>query len=150
LVGCNIELPKEQAPNPYLDLNITMEHFYVRKVLLLKYSLAYIVFLGGFGTMDELFETLILVQTQKISKFPLVLIGREYWEDLLDQLEKMKQLETISDMDTGLFLVTDSLDEAIFFINAKLRDKYGEGYVPLKTKRRWWLFERTFLRKRID
>jgi len=140
-IGCNIVLSKEQAPNPYLDLNIKMSHFYVRKVLLLKYSYAYIVFPGGFGTMDELFETLTLIQTKKISNFPLVLIGMDYWKDLLQQIEKMKQLETISLQDTDLFLVTDSLEEAMAYIKLKLGDKYGASFVPRRTKRRWWWFE---------
>lgn len=141
-IGCNIVLPKEQAPNPYLDLNITMSHFYVRKVLLLKYSYAYIVFPGGFGTMDELFETLTLIQTKKISIFPVVLIGTDYWKELLAQLDKMKQMQTISILDTNLFLVTDSLEEAIQFIKLKLEEKYGKEFIPVRTKKRWWLFEK--------
>jgi len=141
-IGCNIALPKEQTPNHYLDLNITMDHFYVRKVLLLKYSFAYLVFPGGFGTMDELFETLTLIQTKKISLFPVVLIGREYWSELLEQLEKMEQMKTISTKDADLFLVTDSLEEAIRYIQLKLEAKHGKRFVPKKSKRQWWLFER--------
>ena len=88
-VGCNIHLPKEQKPNAYLDRTVTLHHFFVRKVLLLKYSYAFVVMPGGFGTMDEFFETLTLIQTGKISDFPVVLMGKDYWKPLLDLLHQM-------------------------------------------------------------
>ena len=82
-IGCNIELPKEQRPNPYLDRWITFEHFFVRRVMLVKYSYAFFAMPGGFGTLDEIFETATQIQTGKIQQFPLVLMGRDYWEPLL-------------------------------------------------------------------
>jgi uncharacterized protein (TIGR00730 family) len=81
-VGCNIELPLEQAPNPYLDLQLSFEHFFVRKVMLVKYSCAFVILPGGFGTLDEIFETLNLIETKKIGKFPLVVMGQDYWIDM--------------------------------------------------------------------
>ena len=86
-VGCNIELPREQRPNAYLDHWVTFEHFFVRKVMLVKYSHAFIALPGGFGTLDEVFETATLIQTQKIQEFPLVLIGTDFWRPLIDFLE---------------------------------------------------------------
>ncbi|TAK36609.1 MAG: TIGR00730 family Rossman fold protein [Saprospiraceae bacterium] len=140
--GCNIELPHEQEPNPYLDVMITMRRFYVRKVLLLKYSYAFVVLPGGFGTMDELFETLTLIQNHKIGALPLVLFGREFWKELLDQIEEMKAAGTISPNDSGHFLVTDSVEEGMDYIIAKLRENYGSQVSHRKTKSRWWLGER--------
>jgi len=141
-IGCNIELPKEQQPNPYLDFNITMEHFYVRKVLLLKYSYAFVVFPGGFGTMDELFETLTLLQTNKISDFPVVLFGKDYWSKLLEQTEVMEALGTISKKDLDLFLVTDSVTEGMDYINTKLESKFGAPIKVKVSKSRWWYGEK--------
>jgi uncharacterized protein (TIGR00730 family) len=140
-IGCNIELPKEQQPNPYLDFNITMNHFYVRKVLLLKYSYAFAVFPGGFGTMDELFETLTLLQTKKISNFPVVLFGKDYWSKLLEQTKDMEALGTISKNDLDLFLVTDSVTEGMSYINTKLESKYGAPITIKTSKSRWWYGE---------
>ena len=140
-IGCNIELPKEQQPNPYLDFNIAMDHFYVRKVLLLKYSYAFAVFPGGFGTMDEFFETLTLLQTKKISNFPVVLFGKNYWSKLLEQTKVMREIGTISKNDLDLFLVTDSVTEGVDYINTKLERKYG-GPIEIKaSKSRWWYGE---------
>ena len=141
-IGCNIELPKEQQPNPYLDFNITMNHFYVRKVLLLKYSYAFAVFPGGFGTMDELFETLTLLQNNKISNFPVVLFGKDYWSKLLEQTKVMLDLGTISKNDLDLFLVTDSVTEAMDYINTKLENKYGAPIKIKSSKSRWWYGEK--------
>jgi uncharacterized protein (TIGR00730 family) len=87
-VGCNIELPQEQKPNPYLDRWVTFRHFFVRKLMLVKYSYAFIALPGGFGTLDEIFETATLIQTHKIKDFPLVLVGKDYWRPLLDFLHK--------------------------------------------------------------
>ncbi|MFM8411526.1 MAG: TIGR00730 family Rossman fold protein, partial [Alphaproteobacteria bacterium] len=83
-VGCNIVLPHEQRPNPYLDLMIEFDHFYVRKVMLVKYSYGFVVMPGGIGTMDELFEVLTLLQTSKVSSMPVVLMGSDYWEPMMD------------------------------------------------------------------
>lgn len=141
-VGCNIILPKEQAPNPYLDIMINMDHFYVRKVLLVKYSYGFVVMPGGFGTMDELFETLTLMQTQKIRQFPLVLFGKAYWKELMAQIEHMKACGTISEADSRLFLITDSVEESIQYILHTLKEKYGHTVTHKGPKSRWWLFER--------
>ena len=141
-IGCNIELPKEQHPNPYLDFNITLEHFYVRKVLLLKYSYAFAVFPGGFGTMDEFFETLTLLQTNKISNFPVVLFGKKYWSKLLEQTEIMVRHGTISKEDLQLFLVTDSVTEGIDYIYKKLEKRHGASIEVKAPRTRWWFGER--------
>lgn len=140
-IGCNIELPKEQKPNPYLDFHLTLNHFYVRKVLLLKYSYAFTVFPGGFGTMDELFETLTLLQNNKITHFPVVLFGKDYWSNLLKQTQVMASLGTISEKDLQLFLVTDSVTEGMNYINTKLEKKYGAPIKIKASKSRWWFGE---------
>src|SRR5439155_10413087 len=85
-IGCNIELPLEQKHNPYLDKWVTFRYFFIRKLMLVKYSYAFVVMPGGFGTMDELFEVATLIQTQKIKNFPVVLMGKEFWQPLLDFL----------------------------------------------------------------
>lgn len=141
-IGCNITLPKEQHPNNYLDFYITLNHFYVRKVLLLKYSYAFAVFPGGFGTMDELFETLTLLQTNKIANFPVVLFGKDYWNNLLAQIDKMRQLGTISEKDLKLFLVTDSVIEGVDYIYKKLENTYSSPIKIKTSKTRWWLGEK--------
>ncbi|MDX2035804.1 MAG: TIGR00730 family Rossman fold protein [Isosphaeraceae bacterium] len=112
-VGLNIELPFEQHQNPYVDLAITFRYFFVRKTMFVKYANGFIIFPGGFGTLDELFEALTLVQTRKIKRFPIVLFGSEYWRGLLDWVEKT-QLDSgaISPEDLNLLVVTDSIDEA--------------------------------------
>ncbi|MEZ4852420.1 MAG: TIGR00730 family Rossman fold protein [Bacteroidia bacterium] len=145
-VGCNIVLPHEQKPNPWLDIMINFERFFVRKVLLMKYSYAYIVMPGGFGTLDELFETLTLIQTGKIKKFPVVLFGRKFWMNLLEQVEDMKEQGTISIDDTDLFLVTDSIEETISYIQTKIKEKFGHKIAERHPKPQWWLFE-NFMKK---
>lgn len=112
-VGCNIRLPNEQEPNAFLDKQITLDHFFVRKVLLLKYSYAFVVMPGGFGTMDELFETITLIQTKKIQNFPVILMGKDYWKDLIELMQEMLRVSTISNEDEKLLLVTDDVSEAI-------------------------------------
>ncbi len=112
-VGCNIVLPEEQKVNPWIDRSVTFEHFFVRKVMLVKYSYAFVVMPGGLGTMDELFEALTLIQTQKIENFPVVLMSTEYYRPLMGLLAKMVAAGTISHTDLDLLLVTDSVDEAM-------------------------------------
>ena len=113
-VGCNIQLPTEQQPNPYLDRYMIFNHFFVRKVMLVKYSCAFVVFPGGFGTMDEVFETLTLIQTAKIKRFPLVVVGREYWASLQDFVsEAMLNHHTIEPQDIDSIFVTDDLKLAV-------------------------------------
>ena len=112
-IGCNIELPFEQYVNPYTDLSINFRYFFVRKTMFVKYANGFVIFPGGFGTLDELFEALTLVQTRKIKKFPIVLIGKEYWQGLLDWIETTQLGEkTISPEDLNLLVVTDSVEEA--------------------------------------
>ena len=111
-VGCNIVLPMEQQPNKYLDKWVKINYFFVRKVLLSKYSYAFIVMPGGYGTLDEFFEALTLIQTNKIKHFPIVLFGKEYHKELGEHLDKMKSSETISEKDLKLFLFTDNVEEA--------------------------------------
>lgn len=123
-IGCNILLPFEQDPNPYLDVMINFNYFFVRKVMLLKYSYAFVIMPGGAGTMDELFEVITLIQTKKIFQFPVVLIGTEYFADLKDMLEHMVEEETISPEDIDLFYFTDSIEDAMNHIKANIVDKY--------------------------
>jgi uncharacterized protein (TIGR00730 family) len=111
-IGCNIELPFEQAPNPFANLSINFRYFFVRKTMFVKYSEGFAIFPGGFGTLDELFEALTLVQTEKIHRFPIVLYGSSYWSGLLDWIKGTQLAEgTISPDDLNLLVVTDSVDE---------------------------------------
>jgi uncharacterized protein (TIGR00730 family) len=113
-LGCNIVLPVEQEPNPYLDRFITFRYFFVRKVMLVKYSYAFVVLPGGYGTLDELFEALTLVQTRKILEFPVVLMGVDYWEPLIEFIKgTLVKNGTIGEEDPGLLTVTDSPDVAV-------------------------------------
>ncbi len=112
-VGLNIVLPEEQKVNPWVDRSVTFDHFFVRKVMLVKYSYAFVVMPGGLGTMDELFEALTLIQTQKIENFPVVLMSTEYYRPIMGLLAKMVAAGTISNTDLDLLLVTDSVDEAM-------------------------------------
>lgn len=136
-VGCNIRLPYEQKPNPYAHKSITFEHFFVRKVLLVKYSYAFIIMPGGFGTMDEFFETLTLVQTKTIANFPIVLFGKEYYKELWEYLQYMAQEGTINKDDLSLVLMTDDIDDAMTHIRTYIK----KNYKVMPRKRRWWLFE---------
>ncbi|MFM7646430.1 MAG: TIGR00730 family Rossman fold protein [Sphingomonadales bacterium] len=137
-VGCNIVLPFEQKENPYLHYSVTFEHFFVRKVLLVKYSYAFIIMPGGFGTMDELFETLTLVQTRTISQFPIILFGKSFYQPLMNTIDKMLDEKTISSSDLEQVLFTDSVDEAMTHIQKYIRSNYQVK----PRKRRWWLFEK--------
>ncbi len=132
-VGCNIQLPFEQKPNPYVNKSITFEHFFVRKVLLTKYSYAFIIMPGGFGTMDEFFETLTLVQTKSISQFPIVLFGKKYFESLMEMIEFMCLEGTISKEDMELVLLTDDYDEAIKHVSAYVKQNY-----KVKFRKKFW------------
>lgn len=113
-IGINIRLPHEQELNPYLDMSLTFRYFFVRKVMLVKYSTAFIVMPGGFGTMDEIFETATLIQTNTIQDFPVVMMGTEYWEPLVDFMyQKMLPTGTISAEDIAQLTFTDSPEEAL-------------------------------------
>lgn len=117
-VGLNIQLPYEQVPNPFIKTLINFRHFFSRKVMFLKYTSAVIAMPGGYGTMDEVFETLTLIQTQKASHLPLILMGRDYWNGLLTWLEeKMLGTEYIDSDDVSLMKMTDDPEEAIKIIN---------------------------------
>jgi hypothetical protein len=124
-VGCNIELPFEQTPNAYLDRCVTMHYFFVRKTLLVKYSYAFVVFPGGAGTVDELFEALTLIQTGKIETFPIVVMGVDYWREMIGFIEKMARVGTISPKDLDLIFVTDSVEGAIQHIRQKAITPFG-------------------------
>jgi uncharacterized protein (TIGR00730 family) len=140
-VGCNIRLPMEQQPNKYMQKWITFDYFFLRKVMLLKYSYAFIVMPGGFGTMDELFNTLTLIQTKSITRFPVVLFGKSYYQPLVDTIQKMVGEGTILTEDLDLLLVTDEVDEAMNHINSYLSSNYD---LMKKRKAFWWLFEKKF------
>jgi uncharacterized protein (TIGR00730 family) len=116
-VGCNIELPFEQIPNSYLTKSLSFKYFFVRKTMFIKYSNAYMIFPGGFGTMDELFEALTLIQTRKIRNFPVVLFGSQYWRGLLSWLTStMINEKMVNPEDLGLMHLTDSPTDAVNFI----------------------------------
>lgn len=137
-VGCNIQLPFEQKINPYVHKAVTFEHFFVRKVLLVKYSYAFIIMPGGFGTMDELFEVLTLVQTRSVHNFPIVLFGKSYYQPLVETIETMAEQGTISREDMNLVLHTDDVEEAMSHIG-----NYIQSHYKIKPRKRyWWLFER--------
>lgn len=141
-VGCNISLAHEQAPNPYLDRYVTCHYFFVRKVLLFKYSYAFVALAGGLGTLDELTEALTLIQTGKIRQFPVVLMGTAYWQPFTDLLRKMLKEGTIAASDLDLMLVTDSVPEAMAHIEEHAIHRFGLRRKPPPTPRRW-LGERT-------
>jgi uncharacterized protein (TIGR00730 family) len=124
-VGCAIRLPKEQDVNRYMDRVVLCDHFFVRKTLLLKYSYAFVVMPGGLGTLDELFEALTLIQTGKISHFPVVLMGVDYWAPLRAQLDIMVREQTIDVRDLDLLLVTDDLEAALTYINEGTVKPFG-------------------------
>ena len=124
-VACNVELPLEQYPNRYLDRFVTCHYFFVRKVLLMKYSYAFVILPGGFGTLDELTEALTLIQTKKIDQFPLVLMGKDYWTPFLTMLQAMLNAGTISADDLELMLVTDSVADAMTHIEKYAIEQFG-------------------------
>lgn len=116
-VGCNIELPFEQEPNPYQTHELSFKYFMVRKTMFVKYSNAYVIFPGGFGTMDEIFEALTLIQTRKIRNFPVVMFGSSYWKGMLSWIQStMLSEKNISPEDLGLMYLTDSPEDAVEFI----------------------------------
>ncbi len=137
-VGCNIFLPHEQDANPYMHKWVTIKYFFVRKVLLLKYSYGFVVMPGGFGTMDELFETTTLIQTKTIRDFPVVVFGKKYYEPLRILLNKMIEAKTISNDDLKLVLFTDDVQEGMEHIRKYLRKHYF--IKPVKPIP--WLFEK--------
>jgi uncharacterized protein (TIGR00730 family) len=138
-IGCNIVLPQEQSPNPYLDRWIEFRYFFVRKVMLVKYSYAFVVLPGGFGTMDEVFECATLIQTGKIQNFPLVLMGTEYWQPLKEFIcHRMVAEGTILPADCERICFTDSVDEAMDRIMGSVTRDFGLVWQPSP---RWYLGE---------
>jgi uncharacterized protein (TIGR00730 family) len=140
-VGCNIELPMEQEPNRYLDRWVDCHYFFVRKVLLFKYSYAFIALPGGLGTLDELCEALTLIQTGKIRNYPVILIGIDYWKPFVDLLKEMLDERAISAHDLDLLLVTDDIDAAMAHLELNAVTAFGLRRVP-RREPRWWLGER--------
>ncbi len=124
-IGCNIELPFEQGPNPYLDISLDFRYFFVRKTMFVKYSEAFVIFPGGFGTMDELFEALLLIQTKKVSHFPVILYDSKYWGGLISWIRDiMLAGEKILPRDAGLLLLSDDPHEICKIVV----EAYQEGY----------------------
>jgi uncharacterized protein (TIGR00730 family) len=139
-IGCNIELPVEQTPNAYLDRWITFRHFFVRKVMLVKYSYAFIALPGGFGTLDEIFETATLIQTGKIQDFPIVLVGRDFWRPLTDFLHgPLERMGLIDPRDADRIIVADSAAEAVGAVRDIAIPGFGLRYRA--PRRRWLLNE---------
>ena len=134
-VGVGIKLPHEQEMNPYMQTGVVLDYFFVRKVLLVKYSYAFVIFPGGFGTLDELFETLTLIQTGILHDFPVVVVGKEFYAEVMDMVDRFIAEKTISPEDKDLILFTDDLDEATAYIK-----KYIDKNYKIQPKRyRWWL-----------
>lgn len=134
-VGCNIRLPKEQQPNPYLDKWFICRYFFVRKVLMFKYSAAFIIMPGGMGTLDEFFEAVTLIQTKKVLDFPIILFGKEFWEPLQPLFNTMLNAKMVAPEDLKLVLFTDSVEEALTHINLTAMTKYAEN--RRQNFRRW-------------
>jgi uncharacterized protein (TIGR00730 family) len=143
-IGCNIHLPMEQKPNPYLDRYVVLDHFFVRKVLLFKYSYGFVILPGGFGTMDELFEALTLIQTGKIQNFPLVVMGRNHWSKLQELLEDMTRAGTINPGDLKFLHYTDSVPEAAAYLASAVQ-QFGVIPRPSPSK----ILRETGLRHRL-
>ncbi len=140
-VGCNIVLPFEQHGNPYLDRFVNIEYFFVRKELLRKYSFAFVVLPGGFGTLDEFFETVTLVQTGKIERFPIVIMGTDFHKDVKEHIETMRLNLTISEADLDLILFSDDVEEVINHIS-KFAAQHNGGKLKPAAKASWLLAEK--------
>ena len=139
-IGCNIELPMELEPNPYLDKFVEFRYFFVRKVMLVKYSCAFVVMPGGFGTLDEVFETLVLIQTGKLHHFPIILMGRDYWQPIVDFARfNLVEAGAIDPTDLDLVKFTDDPDEAMEVI-AQSKADHAAGF-SRRRKALWWLRE---------
>jgi hypothetical protein len=140
-MGCGIHLPMEQFPNPYLDRYIAFRYFFVRKLMLIKYSYGFIALPGGLGTLDEIFEAAILIQTGKIRDFPVVLVGSEFWGPLVDFMrDTLAAQGAIDAADLDRIIVTDSPEEAASLIREAAMRKFGLRYTD-RPRRRWFLFE---------
>jgi uncharacterized protein (TIGR00730 family) len=136
-VGLNIELPSEQRPNPFQDVRVEFRYFFVRKLMFVKYAVGYVIFPGGFGTMDELFEALTLIQTKKIRGFPVVLVGRDYWAGLIDWMKQaMLTMGNISPEDLDLMHIVDEPEEVCAIINKRYKDRVGGIHKDRRDKTR--------------
>jgi len=141
-IGCNIVLPHEQDPNPYVDRFVEFRYFFVRKVMLVKYSYAFVIMPGGFGTLDEMYEALTLIQTGKIKSFPVVLMGTDFWAPMLTFIrERLLRDRTISAPDVDLLFVTDSVEEAAAYIEQHAVGAFGLTRRSGTPARKWWLLE---------
>lgn len=140
-VGCNIVLANEQHRNPYLDKWVDIKYFFVRKMLLIKYSYAFVVMPGGFGTLDEFYEALTLIQTKKIKMFPIIIFDKEFYEKILEHNTRMFEAGTISLKEEDLYLVTDSIKETISYIKEKSIMAFGLKYMAPQ-KPFWGFFEK--------
>ncbi len=121
-VGLNIEIPSEQSPNEFQDIQLSFRYFFIRKLMFIKYAIAFVIFPGGFGTMDELFEALTLAQTKKISPFPIILVGKEYWSGLIDWIKNtLITNDTIAVEDMGLISLVDDIDDICEILNQHRR-----------------------------
>jgi uncharacterized protein (TIGR00730 family) len=141
-IGCNIILPAEQKPNPYLDDWVQFRYFFVRKLMLAKYSYAFIAVPGGYGTLDELFEVAVLIQTGKMTDYPIVLLGVDHWRPLIGYLrDRLVTAGTIDAADVDRLIVTDSPAEAAAIVRDRALGNFGLTYGP-RARPRWWLFER--------
>jgi uncharacterized protein (TIGR00730 family) len=127
-VGCNIELPMEQGLNPYVDLGVEFRYFFARKVMFVKYADAFVIFPGGFGTLDELFEALTLIQTKKVQNFPVILMGSEYWTGLIDWIRgTLLEAAAINPEDADLLRITDDPAETVQIINAYVTERRAQA-----------------------
>lgn len=140
-VGCNIILPREQQPNKYLDKLVEFHHFFVRKVLMFKYSYAFVVLPGGVGTIDEMFEALTLIQTKKVSDFPVVLMGKNYWQPVIDQLKVFDEHKTALHTELDSLLITDSLDEMTEYLRVKAIERFKLSKAVKFNRSKWFLEE---------
>ena len=132
-IGLNIEIPKEQTPNKYQDKRLDFRYFFARKVMFVKYSVGYVITPGGFGTMDEFFEALTLMQTGKIRRFPIIMFGTDYWDDLLKWMRKtLIPAGTISKEDMSLFCITDDPEEVVRIIE----ESYEKQHAAIQGNRR--------------
>jgi uncharacterized protein (TIGR00730 family) len=133
-------LPHEQNHNPYLDKWVNIKYFFVRKTLLIKYSFAFVVMPGGFGTLDEYFEALTLIQTKMISQFPIIIFDKDFHQKVVEHIELMKNKSTISPEDLSLCLFTDSVEEAVAYLKENAIGRFDLKHEVIKKD--WWLFEK--------
>ena len=136
-VGLNIELPMEQTPNLYQDVKVEFRYFFVRKLMFVKYAVGYVIFPGGFGTIDELFEALTLIQTKKIRGFPVVLVGKDYWSGLIDWMKKsVLAAGSISPEDLDFMHIVDEPEEVCAIINKRYKDRLSGVHRDRRDKAR--------------